>query len=156
MNRYRTTQVADLFGVSSTTVRNWAGEFKDYLSPTAQPSGGGRYLFTEDDVRVFALAHLGVQRGMDYESIHRELKNGQRGEIPEYAETAGALVPLAATQQLVRMKDEIERLNQEIEILQTARDKAEGKVDLLRSLLDEREQLIRQLYEENANLKAKG
>ena len=158
MNKYRTSQVADLFGVSTATVRNWAAEFVEYLSPTAKPSDGRRFAFTEDDLGVFSLVHQGVRRGLDYADVHAELKNGQRGEIPEYSGPPSDLVLREAPRQLVLMRNEIERLNAEIEVLRTARDKAEGKIELLEKLLEQqlgqKETAIRGLYEELARLKA--
>lgn len=80
MDTFSTSQVAKRFGVAEQTVKNWAKEFAEYLSPTATPEPGKRRAFTADDVAIFALAHGMVGRGRDTDAAHVALRAGQRGE----------------------------------------------------------------------------
>src|SRR5690349_19356781 len=79
MDTFSTSQVAKRFGVADQTVKNWAAEFAQYLSPTATPEAGKRRAFTADDVAIFALVHGMVGRGRDTDAAHAALQAGQRG-----------------------------------------------------------------------------
>ncbi len=52
MDTFSTSQVAKRFGVADQTIKNWAAEFAQYLSPTATPEAGKRRGFTAEDVAI--------------------------------------------------------------------------------------------------------
>ena len=79
---YSSRQTATIFGVALETIRNWADEFQDYLSPTATPGRGKHRMYTLDDLSVFSLVDDLKKQGMTYIDIHVSLKNGQRGQPP--------------------------------------------------------------------------
>lgn len=89
MDTFSTSQVAKRFGVADQTVKNWAAEFAQYLSPTATPEPGKRRSFTADDVAIFALVHGMVGRGRDTDAAHAALRAGQRGETGIIAAQTG-------------------------------------------------------------------
>lgn len=79
---YNSRQTAALFGVSVETVRNWGYEFRDYLSPSANPGRGRHRKYNHEDLTVFSLAHELKARGMTFADVHGSLQNGQRGQPP--------------------------------------------------------------------------
>lgn len=80
---YTTATAATLYAKREQTIRNWVNEFKDYLSPTAQPGRGKNLLFTLDDMQVLSLASNLRQIGTSYAEIHIALQNGERGSMPD-------------------------------------------------------------------------
>ena len=83
MTEYGAKEVAQLFGLTVEGVRKYAIEFRDYLSPTADPGENQKRLFTDEDLAVFALIVELRKRGKHYEDMHAALKSGQRGTPPE-------------------------------------------------------------------------
>lgn len=79
---YTAQQVATMYQISDETVRKYAIEFIDYLSPTANPGDGRTRFFTEDDMRVLSYVVERKKTGAVFTDIHTELRNGQRGEPP--------------------------------------------------------------------------
>ncbi len=80
---YTTKHAQIIFRVaSSQTIRNWAKEFEEYLSPTATPEKGGTRLFTKEDMEVFALISDLSSQNTSFVEIHAALKSGQRGKAP--------------------------------------------------------------------------
>jgi DNA-binding transcriptional MerR regulator len=148
---YTTSNVATLFDVTQQTVKNWAREFAQYLSPTATPQEGKKRFFTVDDLEVFSLVHEYHKQRLSYEDAHLTLKTGQRGIVPD---KANELSPATPPHILSQLRDEIVARDQIIKTLQTERDMALGKVHLLQDQLEQKEKLIRDLYQENARFKA--
>lgn len=80
---YTTKHAQIIFRVaSSQTIRNWAKEFEQYLSPSATPGKGGTRLFTKEDMKVFALVSELSGQNISFVEIHVALKAGQRGTAP--------------------------------------------------------------------------
>lgn len=79
MDTFTTPQVAERFGVSEQTVKNWTKEFAEYLSPTAAPEKGKTRAFTSEDVAALAVVHELVGRGKNTDAAHVALRAGQRG-----------------------------------------------------------------------------
>lgn len=147
---YTTKDIAAIFKVSHQAVKTWARQFADYLSPTARPEEGKRRIFTDADMRVFALVRERTQRGDNFKDVHYALKSGQRGDVPAIA----AQIVAGSPQQVELLDQEIQILRERIKTLETDRDMALGQVKLLEKQLAEKEQLIRQLYQDNARLEA--
>lgn len=153
MTIYTTKDLIQTFSISHETAKNWAGEFARYLSPTATPPAGHRRAFTDEDMTVFALVSEFKTRGLTYADIHAALQTGQRGQVP--TETALDKVPSVVKDMIVTLKSEIDLLHSQLESEKAKTNQAVGRADLLKEQLESKEQLIRQLYEENARLKAK-
>ncbi len=151
-NTYTTKDIAAIFKVSHQAVKTWAREFALYLSPSAQPESGKRRIFTDDDVRVFALVREYTQRGYNFVDAHLALKAGQRGDIPD---TASEITPTPPPQLIIALRQEIAFVNQRLSEEKARGDETVGQVKLLEKLLDQKEHLVRSLYEEIGQLKAK-
>nr|WP_281719792.1 MerR family transcriptional regulator [Nitrosomonas nitrosa] len=79
---YTSTQAAKIYGVSLQTINYWAGQFKEYLSPTANPGGRRKRRLSIEDMRVLSLISSMKNEGSTFEDIHATLKTGQRGQAP--------------------------------------------------------------------------
>ena len=77
---YNVTQAARYAGVSGTTIRGWAREYSDYLSPTANPPAGQARQFIEDDLQVFATVATLRAQLVTTEDRRAALDAGQRLE----------------------------------------------------------------------------
>lgn len=123
---YSNRQTAALFGVSLETIRNWAYEFSQYLSPTANPGKGKHRMYSQDDLDVFALANELKKQGMTYADIHVALQNGQRGYPPNLA--PDEVQAIVVNEQERRLSTEIEVLQRTVVQLKRELDEAEAKV----------------------------
>jgi len=115
---YQTKDVCDAFNISRQTVRIWATEFADYLTPGATPEKGQQRNFSDGDMAVFALVHEVKQRGGTYENAHLQLKNGQRGELP----VPNLPVPQESESHLAPLRGEITRLSNLLQHAMAERD----------------------------------
>jgi len=82
---YNSRQVAALFGVALETIRNWGSEFREYLSPLANPGQGKHRKYNPDDLAVFALVRDLKEKGLGYTDVHLALQTGERGQPPGLA-----------------------------------------------------------------------
>ena len=155
---YSTNHLKTLFRVSHTTIQNWCEEFADYLSPAARPEKGRKRTFNDADLAVFALVNeLGKGgAGMTFEDIHAMLQTGQRGEIPD---TESALVTaalpvalVAARQRVAALETQLAELQldsgKQITELQAVNHEQAGQIKLLKEMLAEANETIRQLERE--------
>ncbi|MBW1927482.1 MAG: MerR family transcriptional regulator [Deltaproteobacteria bacterium] len=139
---YSSRQSATIFGVALETIRNWADEFQDYLSPTATPGRGKHRMYSTDDLRVFSLVAELKKQGLTYADIHAALQNGQRGQPPQ--------LPPDEVQALV-VGDQERRLSLEVEYLQRSLMRAQQELDEARTALKE----VPQIREEKIRLEAR-
>lgn len=77
----QTSELAKWLGLAAVTIRQWsAGEWAQYLSPTAQGGEGRSRVFNDRDARIIAhIARLKAS-GQDRDSIHAALKSMQADE----------------------------------------------------------------------------
>ena len=182
---YSSRQTATLFGVALETVRNWADEFQNYLSPTATPGHGKHRMYSYDDLRVFSLVSDLKAQGMTYADIHGALQNGQRGQAPALPpEEVQALVVGEQERRLslevdylqrslVKVQQELEvartelkaveaikeekiRLESRLEHEQTRVQEKEGQIQELKTQLSEAQKRIEDLLRESGTQYAKG
>jgi DNA-binding transcriptional MerR regulator len=78
---FTSKHIQALFKIAPQTVRNWSGEFSQYLSATAGGGEGWRR-YTIDDLAVFSLIKELSDKGQRYPDIHTTLRTGQRGTVP--------------------------------------------------------------------------
>lgn len=123
---YTNRQTAALFGVSLETIRNWAYEFAEYLSPTANPGKGKHRLYSPDDLAVFGLVDDLKKQGRTYSDIHVTLKSGQRGYPPNL--DPNEVQAIVVNEQEKRLSVEVEVLQRTCLQLQKQLDEAETKV----------------------------
>jgi DNA-binding transcriptional MerR regulator len=113
--KYQSKHLQNLFDVSSQTIRTWADEFQEYMSPSASPEPGRHRQFTEEDLRVFALIKELKGQGKLYEDIHASLKAGSRGDLPTLP--PDDMVDIVATQQGLALLQQFQSLIQRVETL---------------------------------------
>ena len=140
METFTSGQVAALFQITTETVRVWAQEFAEFLSPDANPGGKRNRRFDEDDLTVFALVSDLKTIGKTFQDAHVALSNGQRGVFPEVSDRALAVLD-AKDKHAIAVQ--VERLQNELEAVRLERDQ------LLDKLNEHREMEI-----ENARLKS--
>lgn len=114
---WTTNDLKQVFGVTPQTVRNWTADFAQYLSDEATPSkSGARRLFTEDDVKVFALIRELTQSGQTYAQVRQTLADGKRGELPQMPiskdDTTTSLSPEEIYRTLAIMRERDEAIGQ--------------------------------------------
>lgn len=139
---YSSQHVAALYDITVETVRSWSEEFKDYLSPTANPGHRRTRLFSPHDMEVFALVSQMKQQGQTFQDIHASLQAGERGQAPELPpDTVQSVVIAERERQLVF---QLQQRQHELERLQQAYDDMQTKLATYRDS-----------YEENIRLKVK-
>ncbi len=142
---YTTTQAATVFGVSGETIRTWAGEFDDYLSPTARPGEGKTRLFTSTDMGVFALVKQFKTMGKTFKDCHAALGSGQRGEPPTLQPEELNAVVAGETEkryilQIEHLRGQLEQATAELVHMREVRDEniqLRTKIDMLEQQLIE-------------------
>ena len=141
---YSVLQAARMASVSGSTIRNWAAEFGEFLSPGANPAPGATREFTDDDLLVFST--VAVMRGQLAETaaIVDALRDGQRFEpVAPPTEDAPPQDRANPETAVTLYKDLITQLETRAENLTDRLIEAEA-----RAAAAERElQVIRQLYE---------
>lgn len=138
---FTTKHLATLYGKSETTIRNWAIEFADYLSPTATPQSGKNRFYTGEDITVFALVAEMKDQDQTFEQIHLSLKSGQRGDPPDLSQED--IHTLAVSERERRITLEVEALQRTI--IQLRQDMREYQ---------EKADQVDEINLENARLKA--
>lgn len=89
---YTTTQLAARFQITDQSVKRYSGEFRAFLSPTANPEKGNTRLFTDDDLKVYdVIVRMSKVEHKTFEQIHMALLAGERGEAIDIDATA--LIP---------------------------------------------------------------
>ena len=141
---YSVLQAARYAGVSSSTIRNWAGDFGEFLSPGANPPAGQPRQFSEEDMRVFST--VAVLRGQLVEpvDIRAALQDGQRMEPvpppPEDTPPAENATPASAVTIYKGLLDEwrtrADDLAERLLASETARAAAETELKILRELYE--------------------
>lgn len=115
---YTPGQIAKFLGTSGTTIRNYAAEFSEFLSPSATPGAGVPRQFTEDDLAV--LQTVAIMRGQlaPPETIVEALRAGHRLALarPPVAEDAPSEVVTGA-------------FSTALTLLESRLDKAESRLE---------------------------
>jgi DNA-binding transcriptional MerR regulator len=158
---YTSATLTALYGISRETVRVWVNEFREYLSPGATPSAGRQRIFSDGDMKVFALIHEMKGRGALYEDIHLALKNGQRGDLPS---TLYSLAQGGTTDnRSLSLRKELEQANTKIETLETALttyaqsdQRQKAQIELLERQIETLQTKVDNLNREIGRLEARG
>lgn len=152
MFMYATRDVTTRFGVSRQTVRVWALEFENNLSPTANPEKGRQRNFTDDDLQVFALIAEMKEKGATFEEIHAALASGQRGNIPTLPETA--ITPKQSAQ-VTQLEIQIVDLEGKLQAAHNELLRKDGEVAAYKSQVERYEKRLDELNREIGRLQAK-
>ncbi|MBX7254447.1 MAG: MerR family transcriptional regulator [Candidatus Promineofilum sp.] len=141
---YSVLQAARYAGVSSSTIRNWAVDYGEFLSPGASPPAGQPRQFSEEDMRVFST--VAVLRGQLVEpvDIRAALSDGRRMEPvappPDDAPAAEDVTPASAVTLYKGLLDEwrtrADDLAERLLASETARAAAETELRILRELYE--------------------
>lgn len=129
---YTTKHLYTTFGVSHQTIKNWAKDFADFMSPTARPEGNHQRRFTDEDVRVFDLVNSMKKQGSVNEEIRAALGAGQRGELPEMPKNL-ATVPSGTALAIALQRVKV--LEAEIDLYKAMTSETEGQNKLLKEQL---------------------
>lgn len=166
--KYQPRHLQQLFNKSPETIRQWSIDYGAYLSIDANPSTGHRR-YTDDDLRVLSYVNYRKSEGATPEQILAELANGQRAEPPQEpsaivaADERGEMTLLQV--QLEQAHGMITHLRSQLDEVRSRADRAEGalrhsdelhaaEVARLERRLDDKEQLIRDLYRQLARFEA--
>jgi DNA-binding transcriptional MerR regulator len=167
----KTHEVAALLGIATSTVRTWSnGEFKRYLSPTAQGGEGQYRNFTDQDARILAYVNLLKQQSRPRNEIHVSLRRMQTEEwadlpplppappgvgpirmVPESTAETALTTQRSSLLREIAIKDErIDQLEAQVADLQQRleAERLEGQQKLeveRREAQEKREELLRQL-----------
>lgn len=131
---YRSEHVSKLYDVARQTVSVWAGEFSEYLSPTANPGKRKRRLFSQEDMEVFDLVAKLKDQHLTNEEIHLQLKVGERGVAPSIqpnevqaivsgeAESRLSLEVERLQYELVHTRNELQKANEQLAEINTVKN----------------------------------
>ena len=141
----KTGEVATRLFLSKQTVRNWAKEWIDYLSPgLAHTARGVPLIFTDRDVQVLATVAACKDQNFTVEEIKAVLENDEHlvdlPPMPSKSEQAARqkiqLIPYS------QHRAEIQNLSEQLEDVITKRDEYEQKLsEAQNTIADLREQL---------------
>lgn len=128
---YGSVQIGKHLGVSDGTIRNWAAEFADYLSPGSQTDKPGEIrTFTQDDLAILETVAALRRQNLSYGEIGQRLATGERIEIDAPPidvkpgqETAVTIAAFQST--LQNYENRLDRYQQRLEEEQAARLAAE-------------------------------
>jgi DNA-binding transcriptional MerR regulator len=159
--------VGELIGLSTSAIRTWSmGEFKQYLSPSAQGGEGRHRDFTDTDTQIINHINELKKRSVPLEEIHASLKQLQADdwidlpplpEVPsdvttvpvmprEVAQTAIQSERRSNMREIATLEERIEKLEKQLELERTGREallksEREGREEKLVTLLREMSQL---------------
>jgi DNA-binding transcriptional MerR regulator len=157
MTEYKSGDLQQLFKVSSETIRQWAIEFEQYLSPGASPGAGKMRLFSVDDLRVFSLVSDLKNMGKTFDEIHAALKSGQRGEIP--VNDSEQSIELRSVRQITLLRERLTQVegerNQLAETVQDLRSKVgrlEGELERADAATDKSDEVIKEQRDQISGL----
>ena len=151
---YTTKHAQILYRVaSSQTIRNWAREFEQYLSPTATPEKGTTRHCTKEDMSVFALIAELSNQNRSFADIHAALEAGQRGDIPsidpdELDTLATGDVEIQLSSELDFARSQATQLQAEIDRLKALLDPTREENIRLQTQVEDRDKRIGELAEQ--------
>ncbi|MEP7293914.1 MAG: MerR family transcriptional regulator [Chloroflexota bacterium] len=143
--------VVTALNIADSTVRKYATEYNEFLSPSGMGGGGRHRDFTEHDVRVLKLI-----RDMKYEHVNnddidttlRSLQAGGWERLPALDANSKAIMPApSAVLDASRRNDVLQR---EIELLREMLERAE---DRAQTFLVDRDDLVKKLAAAETMLK---
>ncbi|MBA3873377.1 MAG: hypothetical protein H0X30_29950, partial [Anaerolineae bacterium] len=132
------------------TIRKWAVEFENELSPTANPGDGRQRVFVDDDLAIFALISEMKGQGKLYTDIHAALANGQRGSAPQNAKSLIVADPPRA----LALQTRIDALESQLTTALNANQRLEGRFDEVNRQLEAAKAEIKALNREIGRLES--
>lgn len=145
--RYQNKHIQAMFNISPASVRNWANDFSDYFSPSANPPAGQTRLFTDDDLRVFATIHrLKFESNLTVDEIVDRLETGVRDEPP--VEIPSDLMDIAGNSAVQLIIAKLDDFEGRLKALET------GGNTNLREQIGSKDKRIEELSQEIGRLRA--
>lgn len=145
--RYQNKHIQAMFNISPASVRNWANDFSEYFSPSANPPTGQTRLFTDDDLKVFATIHrLKFESNLTIEEINEHLDTGNLDDAP--IDIPSDLLDIAGSSAVQLIIAKMENFEQRIKALETG-----GSADL-KEQIERKDERIEQLAQEIGKMKA--
>ena len=84
VKRFSPKAAAQVVGIGASTVRNWAGEYAEFLSPTANPGDGQPRSFTESDLAVLQVVkELRTREALTAEQVLHRLRELPAGDLQQ-------------------------------------------------------------------------
>jgi DNA-binding transcriptional MerR regulator len=142
-------EVAVLLGIGRSTVTTWTmGEFKNYLTPSAQGGSGRPRNLTEQDVRILHFINEAKRNNVSSDELHLQLRQMQRDswqDLPPFPEAPVGManvpvIPTAAAE--ASLSAERRSLLREIAMLQSQIEKADIVISHER---ERNEELLREI-----------
>ena len=97
MQGYKPKELSDWLNIPASTIRYWSnGEFRVYLSPTAQGGGGRRRFFGDRDARIIALISDMRASARTSEEIHvtlQQMQNVDWADLPPMPHAPSGMTP---------------------------------------------------------------
>ena len=84
VKRFSPKAAAQVVGIGASTVRNWAGEYAEFLSPTANPGDGQPRSFTEADLAVLQVVkELRTREALNADQVLHRLRELPAGDLQQ-------------------------------------------------------------------------
>lgn len=125
---YTTADVSSIYTITEQTVRTWANEFEQYLSPSANPGHRKTRLFSPSDMQIIAVVAELKGKRKTFEEIAFSIENGERGNLPAMPAELRQ-VKISETER--RLSERINWLQQQVEHAQVLLEQAEQDKQLL-------------------------
>ena len=158
---------AQILNIARSTITKWtAGEYRGYLSPSAQGGTGKQRVINDQDLRILAMIKALKDANTPAEEIHAALQQEQRNGwsgLPDMptapADMANVpVVPTAAAdaalsterrallREITTLQERVEHLESKLDEERVERDKLLREIGDLRAQVSEKDaELIRQL-----------
>lgn len=99
---YRVGQVADILHATDSTVRTWAGLYREFLSPEANAALGQHRQFTAHDLRILTFVSGLRKRRLQQDDIRAAIAQAiERGGLPPEYDPADAQAQVDETSAMI-------------------------------------------------------
>lgn len=140
---YQTKHLVALFKIAPETLRQWTIEFKEYMSPAANPGANKQRFYTVEDVQVLGIISDQKKAGFTYDEIHAALKAGARIEEPIL--TPEELEEIVGSDEDSQLAIQVSQLQHNLALAQEALKKAEIRLAEMKNLQEEKIRLETEL-----------
>lgn len=151
----KSNALVTLLRCSESTIRKYAGDYADYLSPLAQAGAGRHRDYTDHDARVLKLVIDMKAAKQTEDSIHATLRSLQANgweRLPALDNDALAVVPSPAAMLAVQTERAV--MQKEIDLLREQIERAEAvHKDERTALTADRDELVKKLAEAETMIK---
>lgn len=139
----KANQLVTTLGIADSTIRNYAQEFAEYLSPSGTGGAGKHRDYTEHDQRVLKLIRDMKQERLSTDDMHATLSSLQAGgweRLPALDDNSRAIIATPAA--TVQASADRSAMQREIELLRAMLKDERGDRDDLLKRLHRAEQIV--------------